>query len=157
MARQKAKQRFHAVKGRKNKYQIKLDGGLYDRLRKMARQDKPHYKKFIAAWDELKRLNGTGKLSEVDKQRRNEMLVSFLKIAEALLKKYDGHLQDTERQNKRERYVQRMNAVFRIVVSDKLQTGFNKQDAMGIIDVHHSMDAIRAIGVRHHLPIHLIP
>ncbi len=157
MPRQKARSGAHAIKGRKNKYRIKLDGGLYERLRKMAKHDKPHYNKFIAAWDELRQLNGNGRLNQVEIERKNDMFLNFLKTAATLLKKYDGHLQDTERQNKHERYQQRMAAVFHIVVSEKLQTQFGKASLMDVREVTTIMEAVRTIGARHELPVNLIP
>lgn len=157
MGRQKAKQGHHATEGRKKRYRIKLDGGLHDRLRAMAKQDKPRYKQFIIAWDELKQLNGNGKLGQVEIDRRNEMLINFLKTGEMLLAKYDRHLLNPKREATHERYRQRMEAVFYITVSNTLQTAIGKVSSQGIVSAHRSMETIREIAVRHNLPTFPIP
>ncbi len=157
MARQKAKQNHHAVEGRKKRYRLKLDHGLHHQLQSMAGETKPRYKMFVASWEKFRELRNNGNYSEIETARRNDILLNFVIVAHALMQKYDSHLKKPERENKHERYLQRMTKVFRIVASEAIQTQLGKSELELFEKAMKSMDAIRVIAQRHHLPTQHIP
>lgn len=156
MARQKARQ-HHAVEGRKKQYRLKLDDGLHDLLQNMVQNNKPRYKKFIAAWEKLRELKHKNHFAEIETERRNEILLNFVIAAHSLMKKYDGYLQKPERKEKHARYLERMTKVFRVVASESLQTQLGKSEFTSFGEALVPMDAIRNIAERYRLPTHHLP
>ncbi|MBY0428704.1 MAG: hypothetical protein K2Q32_05745 [Alphaproteobacteria bacterium] len=151
MARHSAKNGAHAIKARKKSYRAKLDKGLHQRLQELVREKNPHFKEFRAAWRGLKNLKRA--MDEIEDDKKTQMLLNFVKAAEALMQKYDRGLQDPELRKKREKYKVNMNKVFRIIASEQVQVVWAKSNTIVLDEVIRSTERMSKIATKHELAI----
>lgn len=91
-------------------------------------------------------------MDEIEPDKKTEMLLNFVKAAEALVQKYNRGLQDPELREKREKYKKNMYRVYRIMISEQVQVTWANNDTGVLNEVIRSAERIREIAAKHELP-----